>query len=189
MDYIKVVQKLNKNGYFLCSMYYLKRFVGVREIVLVSLLSILAVWLYVAYEIFIALIFLGVTIALILLAVVLFLVTGIWGYKHDFEKTDIEYHQLEFYPDRFIAASLNKVGEPVHGEEHSYDKIEAIALRKDRIYIYAGVALFYYVTAQSMKENTLDELKGFLQEYVKPEKFRLKRTIRKYPKKDKIKLG
>lgn len=169
-------------------MYYLRRFLGLREIILVALLFAISMWLYFAYEIFIALIFFGITFVLILIAIALFLVTGVLGYKHDFEKTQIAYHQMEFFPDRFLVTSLDKIGEVKYSEEHLYEKIEKIALRKKAIYIYAGVAINYYVTAED-KEIDLATLKEFLIKNVKPEKFKIKKTIRKYPKKKKIMLG
>lgn len=170
-------------------MYYLRRFLGLREIILVTLLFAIAMWLFLAYEIFIALIFFGVTLLLILIAVALFLVTGFLGYKHDYEKTGTEYHQIEFFDDRLLVTSLDKVGEPIFAEEHLYAKIEKIALKRTSIYIYAGVAINYFVTSESMKETSLDNLKKFLIDKVSPEKFKIKKTIRRYPKRKKIKLG
>jgi hypothetical protein len=189
MEKINLIQKLDKKNYFKCSMYYLKRFLGLREIILIALLFALSMWLYIAYDIFIALIFFAVTIVLILLAVALFLITGILGYKHDFEKMQTVFQKMEFTQDRLIVTSLDKVGDPHFSEEHLYEKIEKIAIKRKEIYIYAAVAINYYVTEESMKENTLDDLKIFLREKINGDKFKIKKTIRKYPKKKKIKLG
>ncbi|NLL56378.1 MAG: hypothetical protein GX242_04090 [Clostridiales bacterium] len=189
MESISVVQKLDKKTYFRCSMYYLKRFLGLREIILVTLLFAVSVWLYAAYDIFIALIFFGVTAALIIIAVALFLITGILGYKHDYEKMQTEFHKLDFLQDRLVVTSLDKAGEPIFSEDFPYQKIEKIALRKNEIFIYAAVAINYYVTQESMKENTLDELKEWLMEKASPDKFKIKKTVRRFPKKKKIKLG
>ena len=189
MENIELVQKLDKKNYFRCSMYYLKRFLGLREIVLVSLLFAISMWLYIAYDIFIALIFFGVTIALIFLAVALFLVTGILGYKHDYEKMQTVFHKMLFTQDRMIVISLDKAGEPLFSEEHLYEKIEKIAIRRKEIYIYAAVAINYYVTEESMKETSLDDLKIFLRTKASEDKFKIKKTVRKFPKRKKIKLG
>ena len=170
-------------------MYYLKRFLGLREILLMALLFAASMWLYLAYEVFIILIFFGITLLLVFVAIVLFLVTGILGYKHDFEATGVTYHQMVFLEDKMVVTSLDKGGEPKFSEEHLYAKIEKIAIKCTKIYIYAGVAIIYYITLESMKDTSENELAAFLREHISADKFKLKKTIRKYPKKKKIKLG
>jgi hypothetical protein len=188
-DEIKIIQKLDKNEYFKCSMNYIKKFLGIREIILVALIFLAGMWLYLVYDVFFILILFGVTVFLILVALALFLITSVLGYKHDFEARNICYHQIEFFEDKMIVTSLLKDGEPEFSEEHLYANIDKVAIKRTKIYIYAGVAVFYYITLDSMKEINPEDLGAFLREHISKEKFKIKSTIRRYPKKKKIKLG
>lgn len=184
----KVIQKLDKKKYFNCSMYYLKRFAGIREILLMTALLIMGLWLYLAYDLIFVLIIFGITVVLLIVAIVLFLVTGILGYKHDFSSQQIEYQTLEFFENKLIATSQKMGGEPLYSEEHLYEKIDKIAIKRGKIYIYAGVAVFYYIYPESIKNGTISELASFLKEHLDEGKFKIKSTIRRYPKKKKISL-
>lgn len=185
---IKITQKLDKKNYFLCNMYYLKRFLGLREIILLLLLAAAALWLFISFKNIIIFIFLGITLLLIIIAIILFLITGIWGYKHDFESTGISYHTIQFFEDKMVVSSLNKAGEPSFSDEHLYSKIEKIAIKKRKIYIYASVALYYYIIAENIGINEFNTLSAFLTERITADKFKMKKTIRKYPPKKKITL-
>lgn len=184
---ITATQRLDKKKYFQCSMYYLRRFFGIREIILLTVLFALSVWLHIMYDIFIVLIFFGISTGLVFIALGLFLITSVWGYKHDFQSTGVTYHKLEFLEDKLIAFSLDKGGEAYFSEEHSYAKIEKVAIKHMKIYIYAGVAVFYYIYRESVGD--FDGLCEFLRQHLTEDKFKIKKTIRKFPKRDKIKLG
>ncbi|MFA6866679.1 MAG: hypothetical protein WCR54_04095 [Clostridia bacterium] len=184
----KVVQKLDKKKYFNCSMYYLKRYAGIREILLMTVLLAIGLWMYLAYDLILILIFFGITLILLLAAIVLFLITSILGYKHDFSSQNIYYQTLEFFEDKMIVTSQNIGGEAFYSEEHPYLKIDKIAIKRGKIYIYAGVALFYYVYPESIENGSIQDLAQFLKDHIESSKFKIKTTVRRFPKKGKLSL-
>lgn len=189
MENIKAAVKMDKNRYFMCSTYYLRAYVGIREFLLMFALLVMGLWMYLAYQLILILIFFGITLVILLIAIGLFVITGRMGYKHDFSSQGIEYQTLEFFDDKIIATSQNKAGEPLYAEEHPYDKIDKVVLKKTKIYIYAGVAVFYYIYPEDVKNGNFDDLKIFLKQHLSEDKFKLKKTIRKFPKKKKISLN
>lgn len=176
----------NKRDYFRCSMYYMRRYFGLREIILLSILLAVGVFLQVFADMFLILIFFGVTLLVVLVTAILFVWTSVAGYKLELDKQGIAVQKIHFDEGCFTAVYLNKVGEQVATEKHDYAKIEAIAAKKDFIYIYAGVAIFYYFTRKELGDERFAELGAYLHNNVPAEKFKFKTVKRIYPKKKKI---
>ena len=86
----------DKNLYFKCSMYYMRKYFGLREIILLSLLLAIGLALFIAWGVFFILILFGVCILVIGIAFALFLWTSISGYKVDFERLGIAKKVLHF---------------------------------------------------------------------------------------------
>lgn len=180
--------KCDKKDYFWCSMYYIRRYFGLREIILLTLLLVAALLLWFLAGLILIMIFFGVTVLVVLITVALFVWTSVAGFKHDSEKQGIAYQKLSFREDALYVDFLNSVGETILSEIHEYGKIEAIAVRKNFIYIYAAIAIFYYFKRNKLEEGQFGELTLFLREHVPEEKFKFKTVKRIYPKKKKITL-
>lgn len=185
---MEIIINTDKKEYFKCSMYYMRRYFGLREIILLSLLLIIGVALFVFAEQLFMLILFAVSVFIILLALMLFLITSITGYKVDMEKKGIAKQKLEFKEDALLVTNMDKSGTPIFIETHYYDKLDKISIKKKRIYIYAQVSVFYYVCAEKFDAETREKLVDFLQSHVREEAFKIKKTHRALPKRKKLTL-
>ncbi len=179
----------DKKAYFNCSMYYMRKYFGLREIILLSILLGIGLALFFTSGVFFILILFGVCVLIIGIAALLFVWTAVSGFKVDFEKLGIEKKVLFFKDDLIEVVSLDKYGKELYKETHFYDKLDKIAVRKDVIYIYAQVSVFYYITAESLSDEDRRKFVDLLHERVQSEDtFKIKKTYRIYPKKKKITL-
>lgn len=180
--------KCNKKDYFKCSMYYMRRYFGLRECILLAILLTAGILLQVFADMMLVLIFFGVTMLVVLVTAVLFVWTSVSGYKLELEKQGIAYHKIHFDEDSLTAVYLNAGGEQIATEKFDYSQIEAVVIRKKFIYIYAGVAIFYYLKKEEIGEEKLTDLAAYLRTNVPKEKFKFKTVKRIYPKKKKISI-
>lgn len=184
----EIMINADKKEYFSCSMYYMRRYLGLREIILLAVLLGLGLGLFFLLNNVFVLILFAVSILIILIATALFLFTARGGYKLDVEKHGIYKQKLEFTEDAILATNYDKSGAPVFIETHPYEKIEAVSVKPKRIYIYAQVSVFYYVFAKHYDAETCEKLADALRKNLKPEAFKFKRRMRRYPKKPKTTL-
>lgn len=185
---MEIIVNTDKKEYFKCSMYYMRRYFGLREIILLSILLIIGVALFVfAGQMFMLILF-AVSVFIILLALTLFLITSVTGYKVDMEKKGIAKQKLEFKEDALLVTNIDKSGTPIFIETHYYDKLDKISIKKKRIYIYAQVSVFYYISADKIDAETREALVDFLQSHVREDAFRIKKTHRALPKRKKLTL-
>lgn len=169
-------------------MYYMRRYFGLRECILLAILLTAGILLQVFADMMLVLIFFGVTTLVVLVTAVLFVWTSVSGYKLELEKQGIAYHKIHFDEDSFTAVYLNAGGEQIATEKFDYSQIEAVVIRKKFIYIYAGVAIFYYLKKEEIGEEKLTDLAAYLRTNVPKEKFKFKTVKRIYPKKKKISI-
>ncbi len=187
-DILTIYIDTDKNDYFKCSMYYMRRFFGIREIVLLALLLGIGLALFFLMAQLFILILFAVCVLLILIAFVLFLITSVGGYKVDMEKRGITKQKLEFGEDALLVTNLDAKGNPIYIETHPYERIEKVSIKKKRIYIYAQVSVFYYIWAKNYEPQVCDEIVSLLRKKLKPEVFKIKKKVRALPKKKKLSL-
>lgn len=178
----------NKDDYFKCCMYYMRRYFGLREIIVLSVLLIAGLVLFFAMGNAFILILFGISVLLILIALVLFILTSSGGYKVDMEKKGIVKQKLEFNEDALVVTNIDYNGNPVFIETHPYDRIEKISVGKKRIYIYAQVSVFYYIWAKNYEPEVCEQISSFLKKILPAEKFKIRKRYRGLPKKKKLTL-
>ncbi len=183
---IKITQNVDKKEYFLCNLYYLRRYLGIRELIVSTLLLAIGIVLFVSFKNVLFLILFGVTVLLFLLAFGLFLVTGKMGYKRDFLETKITKQEFLFGKQEVTVNSYDDKDVLVLTDIHPYEKLEKVVIKRHKVYIYAQVAIFYYIMADNVKEVTNSDFADFLHENIDSRKFKIKTTVRAYPKKSKI---
>lgn len=183
-----IKHKVDEKLYFNCNMFYLRRYIGVREISIISALFVIGIVLLVLYNLLIVLIMAFVTLALFIFAIVLFLITGKAGYKSDIVKNGIAEQQFEFGEKELIVTNLDAYGAPIFKETHPYEKLDRVAIRRDKVYVYAQVSVFYYITTDALKDINLSVFCDFLHEHIPPQKFKVKTTYRIWPKRRKVTL-
>lgn len=183
-----ITVKTDKNDYFKCSMYYIRRYFGLRECLLLLFLFIAGLLLFLLADLIMILVFFAVTCLVLLITVALFIWTSAAGYKHDLIKQGIAWQKLHFDETALSVEFLNAGGEHLLHETHEYTQIEAVVIKKNFIYIYAAVAIFYYIKRSKLEQGQFGELMLYLREHVPAEKFKFKQVKRMFPKKKKIKI-
>lgn len=178
----------DRKEYFRCSMYYMRKYFGLREIILLTVLLAVALALFFLFANVFLLILFGVSVLIILIAFVLFLITSRGGYVLDVEKRGVYKQKLEFTEDALIVTNLDKAGTPVFIETHYYDKIDKISMKDSRIYIYAQASVFYYIIAKKYDRETCEKVVDFIKTHVSEKTLKMKNTYRIFPKKKKLTL-
>ncbi|HHT83145.1 MAG: hypothetical protein ACOYEC_02695 [Christensenellales bacterium] len=177
----KALIKINKKDYFACSMYYIKKYISAREIILLLLLLAAGLALFISFDNIIILVMFAVILALMGFAVILFVVTALAGFKTDYQKYDITEQLLTFDQKELTIESINSKGQTSFIERLEYRNIDKVALRKDRIYLYGGVALPFYIFPAAMKQGSYEDLRLFLIDNIEPSKFKMKTKMRYFP--------
>jgi len=163
----------------------MRRYFGLREIILFTILAGLAIGLYILSEIIFILVLFFIAIGLLFLTLFMFVWTALSGYKVDVLRKNIAKIILTFGEGALKAESVDTSGVTVRTEEFAYARLEKIAVRMNRIYIYAAVSVFFYVLASDVGAQSLADLETFLRGKLPEDKFKFKKTVRRYPKKPK----
>lgn len=171
--YIAEVE-INKEDYLACNRYYLKRYFGVKEIILLIILFIAGIALYFVFEQIFMLIMSGVTLLLVLAVVILYLYTGKKQYAEEFVARETHKWTITFEEDRYIIETHEKNGEESFSEIRDYTQVDRIAIRKDIVFIYTSPATIYFFKRESVQNNAYEDLVVFIKEKFHPMKFRMK---------------
>ncbi len=177
----KVNILVNKKDYFSCSMFYIRKYISAREFVLLGVLFAIALLFWITLDNILILVMFGIILLLMFLAVLLFVFTALAGYKSDFTKHGIVKQSLIFSEWGFTINSIDDSEQIVFSEKIEYIDVDKIALRKDRIYLYGGVALPFYIFPESVVEGDYNELRLFLIGHLDKSKFKMKSKVRQFP--------
>ena len=179
MSKFKATSQINAKDYMACNSYYLRKYVGIKELILVLFLLVGALVLYFAFDQLVIMIFAAITIVIMAAAIGVYLVIAKKNYTEEFEKRNTLTWDFNFHEDGFDITINEEHGEKAYIEKRSYDQVEKVAILKDRVYIYAGPASMYYVKYDAMTEGNFIEFCDFVKEKIDPYKFKMKDKRRK----------
>ena len=175
----KATVKITERDYMAMSRYYLLKYIGIKELILVLALIVGAFVMYFAFNQVIVAILAGVTLLLMAGAVVVYLAVSKKNYTEEYAKRHTTTWDFAFHEDGFDITVNEQGGEDAYIEKRSYDQVEKVALKKDRVYIYAGAASMYYIKFDSMTEGNFIEFCEFAKSKIDPYKFKMKEKRRK----------
>lgn len=156
-----------------CSMYYLKRFFGIKEIILVAVLLGAGVGVFFWTGSLFMLILGAIALLVLAVAVIIFVVTSKKGYNMEFKQRKAVNWEITFYNDSFTVVTFENDGEESFTESRPYVKVERLKILKDKVYLYATPAIFYYIKYDSFTEGDFIGFCEFLKTHIPPEKFRM----------------
>lgn len=165
---------INKNDYLLCNRYYLRRYFGVKELILLGILFVAGIVLYFVFQQIFMLIMSGITLLLTLAVVLLYLYTGKRQYKEEFLARDTRKWTISFDESEYAIETHEKNGEESFTEVRDYTQVDRIAIRKDRIFLYTSPATIYYIKRENMTSGNYEDLIIFIKEKFHPMKFKMK---------------
>lgn len=176
-----VTQTVTKKQYMACNVYYIRRFLGLRELIGFAVLLAVAIacWILLANPIFFA--FFGVITALILMAAAILVWTAASGYKQEFEARGVTVQKL-WFDNVKIRAESYAGDEKVAEEEFLLTRVDKIAMRRSVIYVYPMTAVCYYVTPETIEGGTFEEFKRYLLRNFPETTFKLRKKVKQYPK-------
>lgn len=164
--------KVNKKNFMDCNTYFLRRYFGIKEGILIALLLVAGLVMQLFFGTIMILVVGIVAIILMLASILFFIVTSAQTYKYEFEKRAVSHQSLTFLDEKFEIVTYE--GEKSYKDIFEYKKIDRIAIKKDVVYIYATVALNYYIRRDSFVEGTFDDFCFFLKEKVDPITFKMR---------------
>ena len=115
------------------NVYYLRRFFGVKEGVLVALLIIGGLVLFFAFRQWLILLLAGITVVIMAGAVAVYLGISKKTFREEYVKRHTEEIAATFDETEFSVEIREERGERSYTEKRGYDAIEKIALLKERI--------------------------------------------------------
>ncbi|MGI6593551.1 MAG: hypothetical protein ACOX24_00465 [Christensenellales bacterium] len=163
-----------KHEYLKTNRYYLKKYLGLKEYILLIVLIALGVILYFLTEQIFILILTAVTIVLIAVFLLLFMVSGLKLFNAEFVNRKIDAWKFKFTDDNFFIEIHEQVINEQYTEEYIYDNIEKAAILKDRVYIYLGAATMYYIRANDFTEGSFIAFCDFLKRRLPEHKFKMR---------------
>lgn len=162
-------------------MYYIKKYISAKEIILLGVLFIAAMLLWISFENIIIFVMFAVVLLLMTVTIFLFLVTALAGYKADYIKHNITKQVLTFDESGFSVDSYDQTEKKVFTEKVDYKNVDKVALRKNKVYIYGGVALPFYIYPSSIVKGEYEEFRLFLIDHIDKSKFKMKTKVRHFP--------
>lgn len=177
----KILININQKDYFNCSMFYIRKYISARELIFLGILLFVALLFWITLGNILIFAMFVITLGLMGFAVLLFITTALSGYRADYGKRNITKQLLIFYEWGFTVDSYNNKEEKVFTEKYFFNEIDKVALRKDRVYIYAGVATHYYIFPEFMTEGKYEDFRLFLINNIDKSKFKMKTRIRQFP--------
>ena len=156
------------------NLYYLRRFFGVREGILVAVLLTGGLVLMFAFQQWLIMLLAGLTVVIMIAAMIIYLAIADKGYREEYEKRHTEKITISFDEEDFTVEVHEERGERSYSERRGYDAIEKIALLKDRIYLFMGAGTAYYIMYTDVTEGDFASLCEFLRSKVAPQAFKMK---------------
>ncbi len=171
---------INEKDYLKCNRYYLKKYLGIREYILVALLICGGLFLYLAFDQWLILLLCGIAVLLMAIAVLVYLVVARKSFREEFTKRNTYIWEIRFLEDEFEVTTLEENGEKPYTEKRPYATIDKVAVLKDRVYIFAGPATMYYIKYDAMTEGNFIEFCEFVKKKIEPSKFKMKDSRKKH---------
>ncbi|MDD3946513.1 MAG: hypothetical protein PHI19_01585 [Clostridia bacterium] len=172
---------INKKEYLACNLYYLRKYLGVREFVMVGLLFIAGLSVYLLTYRYLFLILSGVVVIMLLGALWFYQYTSSKGYKMEFESRGATHWEINFDELGFVANTYERGGEEKFTHKCLYADLEKAAILKDKVYLYVGSAMCYYVNYDSFTEGNFIEFCDFIKEKVPAAKFKMRTKKKQFP--------
>lgn len=173
--------KIDKKEYLKLSMHNMKRFLGMKQLALYLILLGAGLGLFFGFGIWLFLLLFGIVNLLVIAAVSVFIGTSFVGYKYEFVKTGVMAERITVLEDEIVCENLDKDGKVVFEESHEKSKIDKLALKKDRIYIFRSTAVYYYIKQGDVENGRFFELQNYLKETYPPLVFQLRKKLKMYP--------
>lgn len=177
----KAKVQINAKEYLACNLYYLKKYLGIREYVLVGLLFVASVVVFILTGQYLLLVMSGAVVLLLLGALAFYQLTSVKGFKMEFGERGATHWVLTFNELGLIADTYEKGGESKFEHKCLYAELEKAAILKDRIYLFVGAAMCYYIPYDSMTEGDFIALCDFLKEKIPAQKFRMRTKKKQFP--------
>lgn len=173
---------IDKKEYIKCNRYYLRRYFGVKEIILILLLFGGGIALFFVFKQIFMLIMSGITLFLVALLVSIFVGLGSKQYKQEIEDRKTKQWTLMFEETGYSIETHENEGKDSYKEIREYDNVDRIAILNDIIYLYTSPATMYYIKRDSLKEGEFDKLVEFMHLKFHPMKFKMKqKRVSQFP--------
>ncbi len=174
MNYFTIKQNISRKDYIDMSVYYLRRYIGLRQIILLLSLVVIGVVMFLWTGRLTMLILGGCSFGLLGIAVAIYVGASIAGYKLEFADRQATHWIMDFETSGFTVDTYEQGGSSKFTEKCSYEKIEKVAIKKDRVYIYIGSAVMFVVKHDSFTTGNFIDFVDFIKAQVDSTKLKMK---------------
>lgn len=178
----EIKQKVDKKEFIKCNTYFLRKFFGLKETIMLLLLLMAGLILFLVYSNALMLIMFVIVCLSILLALAFYFVTVNKGWKLEFEKAGIKEQILLFKGEILRVTSLNDLGETVNEDEYEIKNVDKVAFRKGKIYYFQGVATMFYIYPDAFLQGDYEKLREKLATTLDINKFKMKTRRKTFPR-------
>lgn len=175
----KTSNKIDLKEFLLCNIYYLKKYIGIKEPILLGLLWVAGIVMETVFHRHFVIIMAGVTTGLIIIAVVIYVVVTIKTFRLAYSKRQATKWDMFFNDTGYVVDTYEKNGDEKYSEKRLFADVAAVAILKDRVYIYGSTAIMYYVMPESFTEGNFAEFCEWLKSVLPPEKRNLRKMNRR----------
>ena len=143
----EAVVDINAKDYNACTRYYLRKYLGVKEYILLALLLIGGLVLYFAFQQLLILILCGVTVLIMSGAIVVYIAFARKGYTEEFVKRNTHEWKFTFYEEEFSVETLEE-GQALYGKIRLRPRGTSSASQRQSLYLLRRGALVLYQIRQ-----------------------------------------
>lgn len=177
----KATVKFNQKDYLACNLFYLRKYLGIREYVMVAVLFIASLAVFFLTDRYLFLVMSGFVVLLLLGALGFYQYTSIKGYKMEFKSRGATHWDITMDELGITADTHEKMGEAKYTHKCLYADLEKVAILKDRIYIFVGSAMCYYIPYDSFTQGNFVEFCDFIRSKVPAQKFKMRTKKKQFP--------
>jgi len=175
--------KPNKKEYYKCNLYYLRKFFGAKELVMMVLLLAAGLLLRFVYGSWLILILFFIFLAVASVALLFYLYTAYKGWQLEYEKANIAELVITFGEDTDYTVKLqNKEGDIVSTDQFDLKNADKVAFLKGKTYLFQGAATMYYLFPCDFTEGDYEKFREKLALNLERQKFKMKTKRKTFPK-------
>lgn len=176
--------KPEKKEFYKCNLYYLRKFFGIKELVMMFFLLLAGLVLYFLYESKLILILFGVFLAVGAVAFAFYFYTVYKGWQLEYANLGVAEVVFAFdeVATTYTVSLNNAEGKAVSIDQFDLKNADKVAFLKGKVYLYQGAATMYYLYPSSFAEGEYEKFREKLALNLDIEKFKMKTKRKVFPK-------
>ncbi|MGI6213110.1 MAG: hypothetical protein ACOYIQ_00960 [Christensenellales bacterium] len=180
---MEIRQKADKKEFYKCNLYYLRKYFGLKELIMSVLLLVAGLVLYFSFGNYLILVLFFIFCAVAAIAFVFYGYTVFKGWQLEYEKPGVSHIVLRFGEDSvYFCDLIDEAGKKVSADQFDLKNTDKVAFLKGKTYLYQGAASMFYIFPDSFTKGEYEEFRKKLSLTLEGDKFRMKTKRKVFPK-------